>query len=130
VVSQQSISTVADVNSTAVAAPMSTVSQSDSSLPAAQTPISKQRDDRANKAVNRALKVVDAAEIVPHRLPEVHLFDEDHAPQASNDQQQQQSQQAAASKDKNPQEAIAQVESFLNLTRQPGYQNWIRGYRR
>ena len=26
-------------------------------------------------------------------------------------------------------EAIAQVESFLNLTRQPSYQNWIRGYR-
>lgn len=27
-------------------------------------------------------------------------------------------------------DAVAQVESFLSLTRQPSYQNWIRGYRK
>jgi hypothetical protein len=129
VVSQPSSSAVADPGATAITQAASTT-QKDSSAPAVDTPVGKQRDDRTHKAVNRALKVVDSTEAPQRPLPEVHLFDDDHAPQSANDHQKQQAQPTAPNNDKNPQEAIAQVESFLNLTRQPGYQNWIRGYRR
>jgi hypothetical protein len=60
---------------------------------------------------------------------------QDYAQQAQYGQAQQTSggtatveQQSASSKDVRA--AIAQVESFLSLTRQPSYQNWIRGYRK
>lgn len=90
----------------------------------------KQGDDRAHKALNRALKVVGPGNDLNDRLPNVQICDEDQPPPPPNDRSQAQKPAQPAANNKNPQEAIAQVESFLSLTRQPGYQNWIRGYRR
>jgi hypothetical protein len=53
-----------------------------------------------------------------------YAYDEESAPAQA------QPAAAAAQSANSPQDAIAQVESFLSLTRQPSYQNWIRGYRR
>ncbi|HEY9792998.1 MAG TPA: hypothetical protein V6D22_21530 [Candidatus Obscuribacterales bacterium] len=114
----------------------------------AQKPNKEEKDPTA-KALKRAMKAgkkqkLDTNE---HDFPAVQILDEDsgyaytgnHKPlpqKKDSDEAEDAAQPAAATttqqaqQAKNPQQAIAQVESFLSLTRQPSYQNWVRGYRR
>jgi hypothetical protein len=114
----------------------------------------KEEKDPTHRALKRALRKTKDKENSAANFPKVQICDEDSGyaytdlHKAVGGQQEEddydddyayddapaspQAQPAAASAQSagNPQDAIAQVESFLSLTRQPSYQNWIRGYRR
>lgn len=84
------------------------------------------------RALNKAMRKEPQGD----RFPDIQLTDEEeeaYAHQyedygaAEEEEEQQAAQPAASSNDFNS--AIAQVESFLNLRRQPSYQNWIRSYK-
>jgi hypothetical protein len=95
------------------------------------------------KALNRAMRQKEEEQ--GDRFPEIQLTDEyqddsygtyadySYMQEAVEEEDQQQQQPAASTQQpaaSDTQSAIAQVESFLNLTRQPSYQSWIRSYRR
>jgi hypothetical protein len=109
----------------------------------AKDPQTEEDKDPTHKAFKRALKAgKKGKKQEAPKLPEVHLYEEesygyDDDDDCNDDESAQSGITAAAAAahsappaDKSPQDAVAQVESFLSLTRQPSYQNWIRGYRR
>lgn len=83
------------------------------------------------RAVDKAMKAKkdDPAD----KFPNIQLTDDYEDEYDYEDEDQQQAQQPVLQdEDSKPTvtDAIAQVESFLSLTRQTSYQNWIRSYRR
>jgi hypothetical protein len=119
----------------------------DDAFAGAQKP-NKEDKDPTSKALKKAMKARKKEKLdFNEHFPAVQILDEDsgyaytgnHKPLPDtneSDENDDATQPAAATatqqteQEKSPQKAIAQVESFLSLTRQPSYQNWIRGYRR
>lgn len=104
---------------------------------------SQQPPSATQRAVNKALKA--KKEDPTDRFPEIQLTDDEQYEyqyggyaEEYDDEDDQQIQPGAPAAQQGSEgngksdysDAVAQVESFLSLTRQSSYQSWIRGYRR